>query len=142
MGRVVLGITLEKQYEIRKTQHGGRLVNPTYKKLLVWQVADELAKKVYLLTRSFPKSELYGLTAQLRRSALSVALNIIEGYARSSKNEFRQFLRIALGSLAETTYLIEFAYEQQYLSKSDYESLINLRNRCGQLLWKLFKSQI
>lgn len=114
---------------------------PGYRKLIVWQLADELVREIYKLTTKFPKEELYGLTSQLRRAALSIVLNIIEGYSRSNKNEFRQFLRISLGSLAETGYLLEFAYNQKYLLKEDYERLTALKDRCGSLLWKLFKSQ-
>lgn len=102
---------------IRQTQNDNTSFVYPYKKLVVWQVADELAKEVYVLTRKFPKEEIYVLTSQLRRAVLSVVLNIIEGYARSSRNEFRQFLRIALGSLAETTYLLEFAAEQKYITE-------------------------
>lgn len=126
---------------IRKTQNDNTPFTPSYKKLLIWQVADELVKQTYTETRTFPKSEVYGLTAQLRRVALSIILNIIEGWSRNNKNEFRQFLRIALASLAETRYLLEFAYEQKYLSERRFRELMAQLERCGQLLWKLFKSQ-
>lgn len=112
-----------------------------YKNLIVWQVADLLAKEIYRVTQKFPKNELYGLTSQLRRATLSVPLNIIEGYARNNKNEFRQFLRVALGSLAEVEYLLEFALAQNYLNQEDFDKISPLRKRCGQLLWKLYKSQ-
>jgi four helix bundle protein len=112
-----------------------------YKKLIVWQKADELAKKIYKITNKFPSNELYGIISQLKRASLSVPLNIVEGYARASKNEFRQFLKIALGSLAETGYLLEFSYEQGFLLNKDFEELMMLRDQCGQLLWKLLKSQ-
>ena len=112
-----------------------------YKKLLAWQLADTLAKKVYKVTAKFPREELYGIVSQLQRAALSVPLNIVEGYARNNKNEFRQFLRIALGSLAEVGYLLEFSFEQKFLTENEFQELMNLRNQCGQLLWKLLKSQ-
>jgi len=126
---------------IRKTDNENAAFSPPYKNLIVWQVADELARLTYGATKSFPRHEVYGLTSQLRRAALSIVLNIIEGSARSSKNEFRQFLRISLGSLAETTYLLEFALEQGYLNRNDFQQIMGLRERCGKLLWKLFKSQ-
>jgi len=130
---------------IRKTQNAKNDSNltelPGYRKLLTWQVADELANQIYSFTCSFPRHELYGLTSQLRRAALSVPLNIIEGYARNSRKEFRQFLKISLGSLAETTYLMEFALKQKYFQPKDYRPLLKLKNRCGQLLWKLYQSQ-
>lgn len=112
-----------------------------YKKLLAWQVADELVNAVYDLTFKFPKDELYSLTSQLRRAALSVPANIIEGHARNNKNEFRHFLSIALGSLAEAGYYIEFALRRKYISLVNFEKAQGLRIRCGQLLWKLYKSQ-
>ena len=104
-------------------------------------MADQLAKKIYQVTLSFPKHELYGITSQLRRSALSVALNIVEGYARNNKNEFKQFLRVALGSLAEVGYLLELSKEQGFLPQERFVELMDLRNQCGQLLWKLYLSK-
>lgn len=87
-----------------------------YKKLTVWRKADELAYRIYLATRSFPKEERYGITSQLRRAALSVPTNIVEGYGRQGRNELRQFANIALGSLAEVRYLIDFSSRFDYLS--------------------------
>lgn len=115
--------------------------NIGYKKLLTWQVADLLAKKIYKITTSFPKSELYGTTSQLRRAALSIPLNIVEGQSRNNKKEFKQFLRIALGSLTEVEYLLDFAKEQNYINEVDFKEIILIREKCGQLLWKLLKSQ-
>jgi len=112
-----------------------------YKRLIAWQLADELAWIVYSLTDNFPKAELYGLTSQLRRAALSVVLNIVEGHSRNNKNEFRRFLLIALGSLAETDYLIQFALKREYINKKAYNKTIQLREDCGRVLWKLMKSQ-
>lgn len=112
-----------------------------YKKLIAWQIADKLAWEIYKFTDKFPRDEVYGLTSQLRRSALSVVLNIVEGYSRNSKNEFRQFLRIALRSLAETAYLIEFALKRKYITVNDYENLKSIKEECGRVLWKLMKSQ-
>lgn len=115
--------------------------NTAYKKLLVWQVADELVNLIYDLTIPFPKDELYSLTSQIRRAALSVVANIIEGHARNNHNEFRHFLSIALGSLSEVEYYLEFALRRDYLTKQQFEKAAALRSRCGQLLWKLYKSQ-
>lgn len=114
---------------------------PAYQKLIAWEKSDLLAKEIYITTAIFPKHELYGLTSQLRRAALSVVLNIIEGHARQNRNEFRQFLRIAYGSLAEVEYLLSFAKEQKYLTEMDYKNLEVLRLDCGRILWKLLKSQ-
>lgn len=73
----------------------------SYQDLDVWQRAMDLAEKSYLLTASFPKDELYGMTSQIRRSATSVPANIAEGWARHNNNEFAYFLRISHGSLRE-----------------------------------------
>ncbi|MFC1599379.1 four helix bundle protein [Candidatus Omnitrophota bacterium] len=111
-----------------------------YKKLIVWQKADELAYKIYLETKRFPKDEIYGITSQLRRAAISVPTNIVEGMGRQGKRELRQFINISLGSLAETEYLLEFCSRLKYLSGQTYDTLEGLRDRVGALLWKLYKS--
>jgi len=111
-----------------------------YKKLIVWQKADELAYQVYLETKNFPKDETYGITSQLRRAAISVPTNIVEGSGRQNKNEFKQFVNIALGSLAETEYLLEFCFRLGYLKREIYEALESLRKEVGALLWNFYKS--
>lgn len=111
-----------------------------YKKLIVWQKADELAYQVYLETEKFPKHEIYGITSQLRRAAVSVPTNIVEGVGRQGKNELRQFANIALGSLVETEYLLEFCFRLNYLNKENYDGLERLRKETGGLLWKFYKS--
>lgn len=112
-----------------------------YKRLIVWQVADQLVHKVYDLTLGFPKEELFSLTSQLRRAALSIPANIIEGYTRNSRKEFRHFLSIALGSLAEVEYYLDFALKRSYITKKGFDEADQLRSYCGRLLWKLYKSQ-
>lgn len=112
-----------------------------YKKLIAWQKADELAHAVYDLTVGFPKDELFALTSQLRRAALSVPTNIVEGYGRNSKKEFHRFLAIALGSLAETGYLLEFAHKRGYINKNKYEIILILKEEVGHIIWKLYLSQ-
>ena len=111
-----------------------------YKKLIVWQKADELAYQVYLTTKKFPTEERYSLTTQLRRAVLSVPTNIVEGMGRGGRNETRQFLNIALGSLAETEYLLEFSLKLQYLSDEQFHNLESLRQHVGALLWKFYLS--
>jgi four helix bundle protein len=111
-----------------------------YKKLIVWQKADELGYRIYLATRNFPKEEMYGITSQLRRAALSVPTNIVEGYGRQSKGELKRFLNIALGSIAETEYLLDFSLRLKYLSKENHNELRSLRQEVGGLLWKFYRS--
>ena len=102
--------------------------------------ADKLAKEIYKITKTFPKEELFGITSQLRRAALSIPLNIVEGYARISKQDHRRFLEIALGSAKETKYLIYFSFEQKLLQEKDKESLLDLGDEVSRLLWSKIKT--
>ena len=111
-----------------------------YKKLIVWQKADELAYQIYLETKKFPREEMYGMTSQLRRAALSIPTNIVEGTGRQGKNEMKQFTNIALGSLAETEYLLEFCSRLKYLDSGSYERLEVLRKEVGAFLWNFYRS--
>lgn len=111
-----------------------------HKKLIVWQKADALAFDVYKVTEKFPKSELFGITSQLRRSALSVPVNIVEGYGRKSNAELSRFMDISLGSLAETEYLIEFSERLGYISQDRAVSLYELISEVSKLLWKFKQS--
>jgi four helix bundle protein len=100
-------------------------------------------KSVYLATRSFPKEELYGLTSQLRRSALSVILNYIEGYARfngKKKKVYSNFLEISYGSLKESKYLIYFSFTENYLQSNDYSKLMDAAEEIGKMLWSVLES--
>lgn len=97
---------------------------------------DELARDVYVATKTFPREEVYGLTSQIRRASLSVILNYIEGFARVGNKEFKNFLQISYGSLKETQYLIFFCAREKYIKKSDYEKLMNLSDEVGAMLWK------
>jgi four helix bundle protein len=91
----------------------------TYRELIVWQKGTELAKVVYLLTRNFPRHELYGLAGQLRRAAVSVPSNIAEGQARRNINLFKVHLSYALGSLAEVDTQLYLAREFLYVTDAD-----------------------
>lgn len=88
-------------------------------KLKAFELADELANITYKVTRDFPKEEIYGLTSQMRRAAVSVPSNIIEGCARGSQNEYIHFLEIAFGSLRELHYQFSLAKRLGYLKKHD-----------------------
>ncbi len=94
-----------------------------YTKIKAWQIADELALLVYKATKEFPKSETWGLTSQMRRAAVSVPANIVEGSARKGRNEYLQFLYVAISSLAELNYYIRFTKELAYLDITLYEGL-------------------
>ena len=111
-----------------------------YKKLIVWQKADELAYQIYLTTKTFPKEEIYGITSQLRKAALSVPTNIVEGYGKQSKNELRQFLNTALGSLAEVEYLLSFSFFKVKISHSRAVwRTSNLTPRSGKFIMEVLQ---
>lgn len=88
-----------------------------HKKLTTFKLADELAIHIYQVTKTFPKEEIYGLTSQMRRAAVSVASNIVEGCARESQTEYVRFLEIAFGSLRELHYQVGLSSRLGYLSE-------------------------
>lgn len=110
---------------------------------LIKEKADKYAHRVYSLTKKFPKEEMFGITSQLRRSALSVVLNCVEGYVRNrpgnKDKEYGQFLRISYGSLQESKYLLSFSMVEGYLSESDYKEISILADEIGARLWVMIK---
>ncbi len=90
-----------------------------HKDLEVWKKSIELSKNIYIITKNFPKEEIYGITSQIRRSAVSIPSNIAEGAARNHDKEFIQFLYISLGSLAELETQLIISKEIGYLEKID-----------------------
>ena len=105
-----------------------------YRKLKVWEKAHNLAMDIYEVSKKFPKEEVYGLTSQIRRSAFSVPLNIVEGHASNSKREFLSFLNIANRSLVETEYLLEVATELKFIDETEYRRLEEKRSEVGMML--------
>ena len=95
---------------------------------------------VYAASRGFPKKEMYGITSQLRRAALSVALNYTEGYARFRKNVHRNFIETAYGSLQESKYLLQFSFKEKYMSESKYKKLYELAEDIGKMLWGMLRN--
>jgi four helix bundle protein len=89
-----------------------------HRKLEVFELADELAVAVYRVTRAMPRSERYGLTSQMRRAAVSVPTNIVEGCGRQTEAEFNRFLHIAFGSVRDVGYLVNLAERLGFLSRS------------------------
>ncbi len=112
----------------------------THKDLDVWRKSIELVASVYKITSSFPKEELYGLTSQIRRSAVSVPSNIAEGAARNHDNEFRQFLYIALGSGAELETQLIISKMLGYITDEKSEELVTELNSISRMLQGLIKS--
>ena len=111
-----------------------------FRKLIVWQRAHQLVLLVYQITEKFPKHEIFGLTSQLRRAAVSVPANIAEGYASGGQGQFGRFLNIAQGSLAEVEYYLVLASDLKYLEGSQYEKAESLRAESGYLLHRLIQS--
>lgn len=105
-----------------------------YRDLLVWQQSMSLAEEVYKVTGDFPKTEIYGLTSQLRRAAVSVPSNIAEGQARNSTGEYVQFLGVSKGSLAEVETQLEIACRLGWLSPADKERLLTQADEIGRML--------
>ena len=106
----------------------------TYEDLKVWRRAMDLVLEVYRSTSSFPRQEIYGLTSQMRRAAVSVPSNIAEGKGRFSRKELLQFLFHARGSLLELQTQITIARELGFLPPSDGETLTDLASEVGRLL--------
>ena len=91
----------------------------TFKDLRVWQEGIELVKVTYALCAKFPKEELYGLASQMKRAAVSIPSNIAEGHSRKSRAEYRQFVYIAIGSLAELETQLILAKELEFLKEEE-----------------------
>ncbi|HCX99049.1 MAG TPA: four helix bundle protein [Bacteroidales bacterium] len=111
----------------------------THKDLDVWKKAIELVASIYKTTSSFPKEELYGLTSQIRRTAVSIPSNIAEGAARNHNKEFIQFLYIALGSGSELETQLIISKMLGFISEENAQELINELNSISRMLQGLIK---
>lgn len=109
----------------------------SFKDLIVWQKAHQLVLKIYKTTKSFPKEETYGITSQIRRSAISVAANIAEGFKKRGKKDKVRFFNIAEGSLEETKCYLLLAHDLEYADTSNFEELTD---EVGKLLTSYSKS--
>ncbi len=107
----------------------------TFRDLRVWQKGIELVKEIYKTTQSFPGTEQYGLTSQIRRAAVSIPSNIAEGFRRRFSKEQKQFFNIALGSCAELETQIVIARELDFMDESKEQCLMEIVNHiCGMLV--------
>jgi four helix bundle protein len=111
----------------------------TYRNLIIWQKAMNLVTTTYEITLQFPKAELYCLTDQMRRSALSIPCNIAEGKARNSNKDFIRFLRIALGSLFEFQTQLEIAKNIDYINQEQFQRLWNFSTEIEVMLVSFIK---
>ena len=112
-------------------------------KLRVFELADALAVEIYKITALFPKTEIYGLTSQMRRAAVSIPSNIVEGCARATQKEYVQFLQIAFGSLRELHYQLNLSGKLGYCTEPDYshitQRIIETEKVLNALIRSLYK---
>ena len=106
----------------------------THKDLKVWQQSKDFVSEIFRLTATFPKEEMYSLTAQIKRSAISIPSNIAEGSARESNKEYIRFLYIALGSLAELDTQLLIANDLEFIKSDEYQKLSIKLNEIGKML--------
>ncbi len=111
-----------------------------YRELKVWQAAMDLAERCYLVTKGFPKDELFGMTSQIRRAAVSVPANIAEGQGRRSRKEFLHFLSTARGSLMELETHLILCQLVGLLEAQDVEALLSLADEISRMLSGLRRS--
>ena len=114
----------------------------THKDLDAWKLSFDLVKEIYLITKKFPKEEIFGISNQMRRASVSIPSNIAEGAARNSKKEFKQFLYISLGSLSELETQILISVELNFITKETdlINRIIEIRKRILGLIKYLSKS--
>ncbi len=111
-----------------------------FRKLIAWQKSNLLAHFIYDTTAEFPKDELFGLTSQMRRAALSVCANIAEGYSRHGLKDRKHFYQMATASLTELEFFIDFSYERKFINLENYETIINAQSEAARVLSGLLKS--
>ena len=103
---------------------------------LLREKMDTFVHLVYRFTKKFPREELFGATSQLRRAALSIILNYIEGFARKKRLVKINFFETSFGSLKECGYLLEFAYKEGWITSGEYQEAQVLAEEIGAMLWK------
>ena len=106
----------------------------SYKEMEIYKRSYEIALKVHEITKSFPEVERYDLTSQIRRCSKSIPANIAEGYGRRSKEEFKRFLKISLGSCNEIQVHLSFCKDLKYISETDYIDLSKEYDEIGRML--------
>jgi four helix bundle protein len=112
-----------------------------FQELKVWQKAHELVLFVYKITENFPKSELFCLTSQMCRAAISVAANIVEGFRRRSMKDSLHFYNIANASLEELKYYFILSKDLKYINETVYQQILNLSEEVSKMLNGWIKSQ-
>lgn len=111
-----------------------------YKNIKAYQLAEELVLEIYKITKTFPKEEIYGLTSQLRRAAVSVPANIAEGASRNHQRDYLQFLYVSRGSLAEVECLLQLGCKLGYLEEKNYRQIEGQRDESAKTLFGLIRA--
>jgi four helix bundle protein len=112
----------------------------TFRDLLVWQKSMSFVTEIYNESKCFPKEETFGLTSQIRRSAVSIPSNISEGFGREGVKDYLRFLNIAIASLFELQTQLEIAYNLEYLQKDKFEKLYELSREIERMLSSFIRS--
>lgn len=110
-----------------------------FRKLEVWYLSHQLTIDIYNVTKSFPKTEIFGMTSQMRRASSSIPANIAEGCGRESDKELHRFLHIANGSANELSYFLELSKDLLYLPQDEYDRLQGEAVRIKKMLWSLIE---
>ena len=111
-----------------------------YDKLEAWQASYQLGLAIIRATDRWPKREMFGLSAQARRAAYSVSLNIAEGIGKRGSRELRRYLDIALGSLFELEVILRFARDLEFSPANEIRELEELRSKAGRLTWRFYEA--
>jgi four helix bundle protein len=112
----------------------------SYKDLIAWQKSIALVTDIYMLTKSFPAEEKYGIVSQMNRAAVSIPSNIAEGWGRESSKNYLQFLKISRGSLMETETLLQISRNLNFISTDEYKSITENVDELAKILQGLIKS--
>ena len=112
----------------------------TFRELLVWQKSMNFVTEVYKVSKLFPKEENFGLTSQIRRSAVSIPSNISEGYGREGLNDYLRFLNIAMSSLFELQTQLEIAFNLEYVKREKFNKLHELPREIERMLLSFIRT--
>ena len=108
----------------------------SFKELEIYKRSKELLKQVYQITDKFPEREKYNVISQLRRSMLSIPLNIAEGYGRQSRDDFKRFLKISLGSSNEVEALLDISKDLKYITENAYKEVSKENDEIGKMIYR------
>ena len=111
-----------------------------FRKILVWQKSHDLTLRLYKITSTFPKEELYGLTSQIRRASASIPTNIAEGCGRDTQTELARFIHIAAGSASELDYHLLLSHDLGYTNEETYQELDQLISEIKRMLYGFEKT--